>query len=202
MRCLIFAGSPFAVLVLAACGSSAPRSAPTTESTTVVVPPADAPSADPSDPIIGGPIRQDCRPEAVIARRLGGQAVIDCGDLNPGSTADARERARVCVATALAGKRPFRAVEYLQGIDSEVGFGVYATTRNGAFQPFTISYDSDPCGGGCPDRGHADITVCKHLVAKDPAQTPCHDRRNLIDCFDCAQAGAERCVAGDPALTP
>jgi hypothetical protein len=165
--------------------------------------PASAPLAghsdgDPADPQVlqqpepVGQTARDCTVAGVNAAHARGHQPIDCGALEPGSSADARRQARQCVTDALAGGRPFVFRETLRGIDSTIQSGYFAVPEHGQLAVFGVDYDSDPCGGGCPQRGGSRISRCSRLTPSNPANGDC--QHTVTKCFVCQGAvAAERC---------
>jgi hypothetical protein len=64
---------------------------------------------------------------------------------------------------------------------------------NGAFVVDELDYDSDPCGGSCPDRGHTLVVECASYVRN--RETDC--RPTLRECFTCdGKHDVAECVQG------
>jgi hypothetical protein len=125
---------------------------------------------------------RDCRLSAVARRRFAGAKVEPCGayDLAESPEASARDgdTARTCVEAAIAAKQPFIAEKQVQGIDSGVARGIVGVLEHGELAIYALSYDSNPCGGGCPEAGHTQVRHCTKLAFADGCPDP-------FACFEC-----------------
>jgi hypothetical protein len=88
-----------------------------------------------------------------------------------------------CVADAIARARPFVFHEALAGMDSAIERGLVGVVRDGTFVTYALKYDSDPCGGSCPQNGGTHIAECRPLVPLDPPTTDCAN--GVTFCFEC-----------------
>jgi hypothetical protein len=89
-------------------------------------------------------------------RQVIGPDAVDCGTftVRPPPVPEAMRNSIACARDATKQKKAFRFVQYVQGIDSAVAFGVLGE-RDGSTAWF--SYDSAPCGG--PDCGELFVTT-------------------------------------------
>jgi len=179
------------VFWLAACSSMA---SPATQNGSA--PLAGHSDGDPAAPQVQqqpvGQTARDCTVAGVNAAHARAHQPIDCGAIEIGASADARRQARQCVTDALAGGRPFVFRETLRGIDSTIQRGYFAVPEHDQLAVFGVDYDSDPCGGGCPQRGGSRISRCSRLTPSNPANGDC--QRTVTKCFACQGAvAAERC---------
>lgn len=139
---------------------------------------------------------RDCRASTLLAQRTAHKRVLACGELWSGSMPVEKERTYRCIADAVANSRPFVFHETLPGADSAIERGVLGLTKNGAFVTYSLRYDSNPCGGGCPQNGGTSIVECRPLTPIDPIPADCS--YDILDCFDCKDRGdIERCRRGD-----
>lgn len=126
--------------------------------------------------------KRDCRPSQVIRRRFAGQAVTPC------NTSE-------CVERALADGQPFLLETTQQGIDSTIAYGLVGAVDAGELVAYYMLFDSDPCGGSCPDRGSTTIDRCTRLVRDITHPDAC--AVNVTQCFRCDGARTvERCEFG------
>jgi len=146
---------------------------------------------------------RDCRPSAVARRRFAGAAVRACGVYDLATEADwehARDYKAVakrvrplvdCAATAIAAKRPFVVEQQVAGTDSGVAYVLVGVLESGKLAIYSLSYDSNPCGGGCPERGHTTVRRCDK--ASEPPAAECAE---LVECFHCGGPAIEECEYG------
>jgi len=87
---------------------------------------------------------------------------------------------RDCMLRALRARSPFSVSWPQRGIDSVVRTGWVAIDDAGRYRVYQLHYDSDPCGGGCPERGHTSIHRCRRLL-------PIPKCENVVEalCFHC-----------------
>ena len=171
------------LLVAAACGAPTPI----------------APS-NVADPAVARPFRidraslPDCSALSVLKQASTGISVTQCGALEADAPATQVADALRCVTDAVARNRPFVFHQWVRGIDSRVGIGALGRINGGAFVVDELDYDSDPCGGSCPARGHTDVTECAKYTrtnARDCA------RNLLAECFACdGKRDVGSCVQG------
>ncbi len=69
----------------------------------------------------------------------------------------------------------------MPGIDSAVADGVVGVLEGSDLALYMLDYD--PCGGGCPERGHTRVQRCDRLTF---AGSGC---MMLEECFQCAGHG-------------
>jgi hypothetical protein len=174
-------------LVVAACAS--PSARPIEPSNTV----------DVNDPNAAHPFTidraalPDCTARSVLEHAIIGLSVIRCADLAADSTPAQAAAALRCIADAVARKRPFAFLQSVNGIDSGGGFGMMGRMTNGAFVVDELDYDSDPCGGSCPERAHTIVVECGSYVRN--RETDC--RPTLRECFTCDhKRDVAECVQG------
>ena len=66
--------------------------------------------------------------------------------------------------------------------------------ESGKLAIYALSYDDNPCGGGCPQRGHTTVSRCDEATA-----APASDCAELTACFHCNLGRTvEECVYGGP----
>jgi hypothetical protein len=127
--------------------------------------------------------QRDCRPSSVARRHFAGARVKPCGTLP--LHADFSEAtdvtARPCIESALAAKQPFIAEKQLRGTDSAVARGFVGVLEHGELVVYALYFDSNPCGGGCPEAGHTSVHRCRTF--KVPKVTA--DCNDLFDCTEC-----------------
>jgi len=140
-------------------------------------------------------LRRDCRPSSVIRRRFKGEAVLACGPVEVFAKPEALRVARECVEKALADEQPFLLEVQNEGIDSNVASGLLGVVVRGELAVYQMTYDSDPCGGSCPDRGLTTIEQCKRIVRDTSNPEAC--AVNVNRCFHCEAASViELCRPG------
>lgn len=145
-------------------------------------------------PSLGGAAR-DCRPSQVVRRRFAGEGVIACGALGIDEPPAAVAAARTCVERALADGQPFVVEAEVQGIDSTVAYGLVGIVEHGVLATYRVIFDSDPCGGGCPDRGATTIDRCTQLARDVTRAEACAG--DVVRCFRCDGARiVEQCRFG------
>jgi hypothetical protein len=135
----------------------------------------------------------DCTARSVLEHAIIGVSVIRCNDLGADATPAQAADALRCITDAVARKRPFAFVQSVNGIDSGGDFGMLGRMTNGAFVVDELDYDSDPCGGSCPEKGHTVVTECGSYVRN--RETDC--RPTLRECFTCDHKhDVAECVQG------
>ena len=101
-----------------------------------------------------------------------------------------------CITDAVVHKRPFAFHQWVNGIDSGGGAGLLGRMSGGTFVVDELDYDSDPCGGSCPERGHTLVSECAGYARN--RETDC--RPTLRECFTCAgKRDVAKCVQGGSA---
>ena len=179
MRCCAF-------LFAASCGSN--TTAPLTEPVGYTV---DAKYLKPVD----RSTLRDCTITNVLKEKTAGLRLKSCGDLDYDAMPLAREVAFHCVADAIATARPFVFHEALAGMDSAIERGLVGVVRDGTLVTYALKYDSDPCGGTCPQNGGTHIDECQPLVPLDPPTTDCAN--GVTFCFECREpVRADGCRRG------
>jgi hypothetical protein len=148
--------------------------------------------------------KQDCRPSQVARRRFAGIAMRACGPFDPTAGSDwehardytwvaAKLRPRIdCAVAAIAAQRPFILEERVPGTDSAVADSVVGVLEHGKLVVYSLRYDSNPCGGGCPDRGHTDVYRCEQATSEAPAATCAQP----AECFHCGLETVDACAFG------
>jgi hypothetical protein len=140
---------------------------------------------------------RDCTLATVIAAQTRSARPVDCGALDPSKGASDRTRARQCMEDALAKPRSFVFREQHVGLDSQVASGYFGLIDHGRLVTFEASYDSDPCGGGCPWRGGSTIRRCTQLIKASRSGHAC--QRDVSSCFECERAvEVSRCLRTMP----
>lgn len=91
--------------------------------------------------------------EQAIDRLVGDVAAEDCGRLSAWASDGERAASQACVDQAIVAGTPFAVSWELFGVDSEVAEGLVSLGSGEA--AYSVGYDSDPCGGGCPEEGGA-----------------------------------------------
>jgi hypothetical protein len=189
--------------VLAACAGASPSGSPPLSAS---APPPDPPSdivtpdapppplPDPIIPVLANPPK-DCTLPAVFAQMATSLSPTDCGILKIRSSDATRQQALDCMIAAISEDRPFVFVENLQGIDSYVAAGLTARRETGAgLVTYLGRYDSDPCGGGCFDKGGAFTAPCTPTITHRAAADCPH---SLLDCITCSgNTPGQRCTQG------
>jgi len=150
--------------------------------------------------------QRDCRPSVVARRRFAGVAVRACGVIALATDDDwehARDYKAVakkirplvdCAAVAIAARRPFIVEQQVAGTDSGVARGLVGVLENGTLAVYALLYDSNPCGGGCPERGHTTVSRCDEATA-----APAAECAELTECFHCnLERTLEDCEYGGP----
>jgi hypothetical protein len=174
------------LLVAAACGEPSPA------------PPPVAPS-NVADPTVARPFTidrsalADCSSLTVLKHATAGATVMPCGELDADATTAQLADALRCVANAVTGNQPFAFHQWVQGIDSQVGIAMLGRISGGAFVIDELEYDSDPCGGGCPEKGHTDVVECSKSTRSGSADCT----RIMTECFTCdGKRDVASCVQG------
>jgi hypothetical protein len=180
-------------VLVAACGNPPPQA-----------PPPLAPS-NVADPAVARPFRidraslPDCSALSVLKQASAGISVTRCGELAADATPAQIADALRCVTDAVATNQPFVVHQWVRGIDSLVGIGALGRISGGAFVVDELDYDSDPCGGSCPERGHTDVTECAKYTRT--SRSDCA-RNMLAECFACdGKRDAGSCVQGGSAVS-
>jgi len=138
---------------------------------------------------------RDCRPSVVVRRRFAGNQVMPCGPVSVDAEPRAVANARGCVADALAHDQPFVLEQQVLGIDSSVARGLVGVIEDGRLVVYTTLYDSDPCGGSCPDRGMTMVERCGRVTSGSNAAACAVDATR---CFECvAPVSVEVCRFGE-----
>jgi hypothetical protein len=200
----------FALVALAGCDTPAPRPEPPRN---IVPPPAAGPGDVPIEKVPRLAMKaypqaaRDCHPSAVARRRFAGSVVRACGSLSIVTDED-WERGRDyravarrlrpaldCASAAIAAHHPFIVEQQVAGTDSAVARGLVGVLEGGKLVVYSVHYDSNPCGGGCPEDGHTTVMRCD-----DHAATPDTDCSEVDQCFHCAgrddKSVVEDCVYG------
>ena len=112
---------------------------------------------------------------------FGDARVRPCGVLDHIDKPALADAARTCVRDAIANQRPFAVVERRSGDDSTVGQAFVGLVENGTYAVYEALYDSNPCGGGCADRGGTELLRC----AAPPTPGGCDRPTVVSDCFEC-----------------
>jgi len=127
--------------------------------------------------------KHDCRPSAVVRRHFAGREVIACGPLAYDASKPALANARTCIEKALADEQPFLFEAQVQGIDSEVAGGLMGVVEKDGLATYEMMFDSDPCGGSCPERGVTTISRCTRITRD--VSNPAACAINVMHCFRC-----------------
>lgn len=125
--------------------------------------------------------RYDTTLSTVVRERFGAMRGRSCGVLEIEASGADVAAAKACVADALATKHPFVLIQRVQGTDSGVERGLVGVADAGRFTVYWLSYDSDPCGGGCSERGG---TIMYRCTAVSPIAEACRDP-SILDCHAC-----------------
>ena len=126
--------------------------------------------------------KHDCRPSQVIRRQFAGHAVTPCST-------------RECVEQALVDGQPFLVETNGQGIDSVIAYGLVGVVDGSGLATYSMMFDSDPCGGSCPDRGSTTLERCARTTIDVTNPDAC--TVDVTRCFRCDGARiALRCVFG------
>jgi len=133
--------------------------------------------------------KHDCRLSSVVRRHFAGREVIACGPLAYDAGKPAIAGARECIEKALADGQPFLFEAQIQGIDSEVAGGLVGVVEQDGLATYELMFDSDPCGGSCPERGLTTISRCARVTRDVSNPEAC--AVNVMHCFRC---GAPRIV--------
>ena len=143
--------------------------------------------------------RFDAEPPAVVRERFAGRRARSCGLVETNATGTARAAARACVGASVAAQVPFAWIEKRQGTDSGFASGYVGVREADGYQLYALRYDSDPCGGSCPEDGQTSLERCERIV---PASESC--LRPGAPCFACAGVVTleDAWVAGKPAPPP
>jgi len=145
--------------------------------------------------------KHDCRISSVVRRRFARANVKPCGTFPLRETRDPAldlkddAKARMCIEAALAANQPFVAEKELQGTDSGVARAIVGVLEKGKLVKYYLNFDSNPCGGGCPERGHTSVERCDTFALSDPS-CPIN---SLFDCVACKPSTAtpvEDCIFG------
>ena len=139
---------------------------------------------------------KDCRISQVIRRRWAGAVVKSCGALTLRDTPEQEraddELARPCITGALAAKQPFVVEREVRGTDSGVARAIVGVMEGAKFQVYALSFDSNPCGGGCPERGHTLVVKCEDFKLVPIGACPF-----MFECFECtSETPVEDCRFG------
>lgn len=143
--------------------------------------------------------KHDCRISSVVRRRFAGAKVKPCGTFplreTRDSALDAKDdaKARTCIEAALVAQQAFVAEKELHGTDSGVARAIVGVLEKGKLVQYYLGFDSNPCGGGCPERGHTTVERCDTFALSDPS-CPIN---SLFDCVVCKPATlVEDCIFG------
>lgn len=88
-----------------------------------------------------------------------------------------------CVERALADGQPFLVETDGQGTSSTIAYGLVGVVEDGELVTYTMTFDSDPCGGSCPDHGVTAIERC--VRARRDVSNPEACALNVTRCFRC-----------------
>jgi hypothetical protein len=139
----------------------------------------------------------DCSISSVVRRRFAGTSVKPCGVFPRRETTELEAqddtKARTCIEAALAAKQPFVVEKEVHGEDSQVAHALVGVLEKAKLVMYVFSYDSNPCGGGCPERGHTIVERCESFALSDPA---CPSS-SLFNCLECKPATlVDDCIFG------
>lgn len=191
---------PAVFLLVGACGASQTPDAPAGEPAPVVerfvAPPPSEAEAWPAVPF-------PCELNAVVAARrdpssrdcgvvpdlfLLNLPVPDNGSGDPQAAFAEVAAVQVCMLDALRTATPFHLTLDQRGIDSDVGEGFIGHRVAGQLVVEHLGYDSNPCGGGCPENGSSWSSRCGTVTfgaCDDPTRDfcfACDDRTPLHVC--------------------
>lgn len=177
------------LLAIVACGSHE-------DAKPVPVPPPVAPEVkeDPARPTHGdiafGDVpalsggfegRYDATLSTVVRERFGTMRGRSCGVLEIEASGADVAAAKACVADVLVTKHSFVLIQRVQGEDSGIEHALVGVADVGGFTVYWLSYDSDPCGGGCRERGGTRMYRC---TAVSPIGGAC-SYPSILDCYGC-----------------
>jgi hypothetical protein len=105
-------------------------------------------------------------------QQLTGPDAVDCGTQQRGtSIPEAMHQSLACARDTANQHKAFRFVQWVQGEDSEIAFGVLGE-RDGSTLWF--DYDSAPCGGpGCAERLETKRCQLSNVVVDDAGWRLC-----------------------------
>jgi hypothetical protein len=123
----------------------------------------------------------DCTVISAMKGYFAGERVESCGMLELHATPESLAAATACMEQALAATRPVIFAQAVQGTDSGIAVANLARMEHARYTGYVAHFDSDPCGGGCQDRGWTRIVRC---TGAPRVSTDCPDRRGacLLDC--------------------
>jgi hypothetical protein len=135
-------------------------------------------SADAQDAACGGGQSAQRMSLETHIQQLIGPDAVDCGTQQRGSSIpEAMHQSLACARDAANQHRSFQFIQWVQGEDSEIAFGVIGD-RSGSTRWF--DYDSAPCGGpGCRERFDTRACPLSSVVVVHEA-----DGRHQFKCID------------------
>ena len=152
--------------VLAACSGAPAPATPSNRASTLdgLV----AIAAIPRLPYDRGPapdgVERDCRLGNVVRKRFGRERVRSCGELDRGADESSRNHAAACMTDAIRAGTPFFFEMQFMGTDSVPMSAVIGIRERGELVVYRAFYDSDPCGGGCMNKGGTGISRCRSVT--------------------------------------
>jgi hypothetical protein len=140
--------------------------------------------------------KRDCRPSHVIRKRFAGRQVIACGALTLKASKPELAAAKACTERALADEQPFLVEAEQMGTDSIVTRTLLGIVEKGVLETYLVDFDSDPCGGSCPNGGLTTVERCGRMRADVSNPEAC--AIDVTRCFRCeTQKRVEICRFGD-----
>ncbi|MDB4976816.1 MAG: hypothetical protein JWN48_5157 [Myxococcaceae bacterium] len=124
-----------------------------------------------------------CTIEMQVATATSSEKTVDCGNLPVSASDVQREQAHRCLREAASAGRPFRLIEWLQGVDSQTAYGF---TSGGAGSRIML-FEYDSLFSAFSSTGGAAIgaATCSAVVAVPGCQAS-----SLATCLDCLDASA------------
>lgn len=139
---------------------------------------------------------RDCTLFTVENAMVVGTSIPSCGALEPDASRHPNGSAFHCISNAVTRAQPFRFTQEAFGIDSAVETGFVGLWKDGNYVVYSLHYDSDPCGGSCPQRGGTRVRECRPLHALDPGGG-C-EKGHVEECFECErQVSVGACIRGE-----
>ncbi|MEO8704402.1 MAG: hypothetical protein ABI867_30395 [Kofleriaceae bacterium] len=140
----------------------------------------------------------DCTIIPTMQRHFAGMRIEACGLLDREVTPKQTSTTRTCVTNALQAQRPMVFAQEIQGTDSGVVTANLVRMEQRRYVGYEAHFDSDPCGGGCSDRGWTRIVRC----TEPPHLQECFEPRGGV-CLACGGGAlVETCRMGKPSAVP